>query len=419
LVAIVAVVFAGYGVELARNHRESIREGYQQRTPVLTHTDFSMFYAGAELLLSSDRADTYDRDTQVRKIFEVRGNLKDVTPDQFAADPWMRFYNPPAFLLTLAPLTLIDIRTAYLVAVAANIFLAGYLALVAGRVAGGTPAVAVLVALATITAKPVYDSIEQGQPSILIALLALLAFEAIERGRHGLSSLFMVTMGMKPQFLVLTSLALLKAHSRMLPYMAGFGFLILLVPFGLIGPGGFLDFLAHAGGRGSSDLSSASQSWGLMNLGGFLRMLTGDAPGTARWLLVCLPTLGLWATAAWRGDLRTALAAGLVATVLVVPHVHVQDWVVFVSAAALLLGRDSPNWTKAVASALFLAIYVSVNSFEAGPLEAAADEARAVLWAIPLAFCLLVLMAATPWLESRPRASGASSAAPPEPASAG
>src|SRR5581483_5390222 len=92
----------------------------------------------AELISSGDRAHVYDKREMVRRMLMTQGYTAGQIPADLDPDSpqyqWYRYYNPPAYLFALAPLTLLDARSAYLVTVGINILLAAILALMLGMV---------------------------------------------------------------------------------------------------------------------------------------------------------------------------------------------------------------------------------------------------------------------------------------------
>jgi len=82
------------------------------RMPFLPHigdfggSDFSAFYGGAQLFVA-DPSNAYDPVEQTRVINRNKHQPED------SDFPWNRYYNPPAYSLILAPLTLLTLTGAF------------------------------------------------------------------------------------------------------------------------------------------------------------------------------------------------------------------------------------------------------------------------------------------------------------------
>lgn len=249
-------LFVWKAVDLVPENYRNVRDEYSITTPpFIPNNDFSMFYAGSRLITSSERAHTYEKERQVREILEVRAlDPAEVPPGETWVN-WLRYYNPPLYLIAASPMTLLDVRTAYLVAASVNIGLGVVLALVAGAVVGWRFPQWPLLALAIPAFEPVYFALFHGQPSILIAVLILAAFLTIERGRRVAGAVFLTLVGIKPQYLVLPAFSALKHNLRLVAPLVAAGIVLLLLPFAWVGLGGLQDYVSLTLGRGSEDLN--------------------------------------------------------------------------------------------------------------------------------------------------------------------
>jgi hypothetical protein len=355
--ALLGLVLAAQTPSLLAGYRGIARD-FESDRPLLGGSDFPAFFVGGKLMLSSGRSRMYEEQTQARAVLEVKGLGADLSQDS----PWYRFYNPPAYALLLAPLSLLPVRTAFLVTVAVNAValaaLAGLMAVVlrGRRLLTG----AALAALAAAT--PVMYAFWHAQPTLLLACILTGAFLLSQRGRPVAAGAALALAGVKPRWLAFPSLALVRTDRRALSTLLG-ATVVLLLPFLLLGVSGLRDYVALLRHRGHEDFYESDFAEALLSWGGFFRAYTGSvqpAPAAAMSLLTLLV-----AVPAWRSGRRDLLPmAAVLCTLLVGPHSHPQDWVMVAPAAGFML-REQRGARLLVTSCLLLAVEIAVNGWSA------------------------------------------------------
>lgn len=398
LALVLVPLFTWQAFSLISDFSHRIHRDYHWDGPPKLPNDFPMFYAGAQVLTSGEHTSAYQRSVMVEAIGRVQGYETPSRIEQEWFGDWMRYYNPPGFLIAISPLTLLDLHTAYLVAFGLNlVVVAAFLAAIA-YLCRHTPALALVLGVALVGFTPLYFALSNGQPTIAITLFLALALLAAEAGRRNLAAVLFALVGAKPQFLILPGLALVRRWPVMAVPLAIAGLLIVLLPFAWIGAGGVLDYARIVLDRGSTDMSREEFSRALVNWTGFFQAATGGVPTTLV-MLASAGTLLAFALVLRHGDIRLTFAAALLTTLLVVPHVHVQDWLVAIVAAAAVLSRPSNRPFTAGAALGFLGVYAGANTWEAAH-AATSDGTPTLYLSVPSAFFLILWFAAAPLLES-------------------
>jgi hypothetical protein len=243
--------------------------------PLLPYTDFEMFYAGATLARSWNRDQLYDKPTIVRQILIAQGyrfaQIPEPLDTQSEDHIWLRYYNPPGYLLAWMPVTFLNVRDAYLVAVWINVALLFGLALLLGFVVRWRMPHALLLLLGLFAFSPVYFSLHHAQPTILIASLMAGGYLALRNGRMLWSGVLLALTGVKPHWL-LPSLSLIRERGLIAPFLGGC-VVFLALPFILLGPGAVIELdvrggvaelvwvLARADGRTATAAVAAGLGW--------------------------------------------------------------------------------------------------------------------------------------------------------------
>ncbi|MPZ48483.1 MAG: DUF2029 domain-containing protein [Dehalococcoidia bacterium] len=390
-----AIFFLSEGIGLTQKTSDEIEYDYEYAEfPALPESDFAMFYAGAALVTSAERANVYDKRTIVLNIYEERGWDRSLIPADFDPDGpdyvWQRYYNPPFFLLALSPLTSLDLHTAFLVSIGANVILLILLAVLLGAVLRWRQPQTLLLAVAIFGFSPIYFALHHGQPTILLACLMAGGYLALRNGRHLIAAGLLATTGLKPHWLFPAAAVMVK-DKRLLALFVAACFLLLALPFALVGPGAVFDYVALVTSRGESDLTDSSYSGALLRWTGFFRALAGE-PRPELWLIASIGTVALFALVWWRSGQGMTMAAGVVTTLLVVPHSHPQDWVLLLPAAAILLSLDWGRIGLAGVSIGLLAIFVGANQWPEAQ-RAMDRDGSAVYWVTLAAAGLLVWLA--------------------------
>ncbi len=383
IVVVIALAswFAFEGVTLVRDFIGDVDRYYENDGIVLWGSDFPAFYGGAKLFLN-DPGNAYEPNAQVAAILKAHDN---------PAEPgegwvWLRYYNPPFYSLLLAPLTALDVRTAFVVTLGLNAAATVALAWVLGSILGWRQPYAALVILASVASLPTYYAFWHGQPTIVLAAVFGAAFLALERGPRRPPGVLLALLAAKPHWLVFSTPYMLWRRRDVVPSFVATG-LVLAAPFVILGPDGVFDYVSLLFRRGEVDVSSQDFAAAVMSWHGFLSALTGHP---IPWLAIVLSAVTLVPyVLIWRsGQPGLMPAAIVITTVLVIPHSHPQDWMMLAPAAAFIL-RESvrsrrPLLMTAVPAAWLLAIYTGLNDW-----AGLRDSERVIYWATPLAFGLL------------------------------
>jgi hypothetical protein len=371
--------------------------------------DFSMFYAGAELVTSGDRDDVYDLDTIVRRILLVRGaEPAEIPSDLSPTDPdyvWLRYYNPPIYLAAVSPLTSMSVSSAYLATVAVNVGLALCLAVIAGYILRWQQPWALFFGLAILGLPQTRVAIFHAQPTILIACLTGLGYLALRNGKTRLSGLLLSLTGVKPHWLI-PVLTLLRAEKRLiLPFFGGC-LVFLALPFLVLGPSAIWDYAHLVLARGEADVNDPTYAVALLSWSGFFRALTGE-PQPSLWIVASAATLLCFLLIVWRARAEVALAGGTLTALLVIPHSNLLDWVLLVPVSAILL---SLNWdrTQRVILVLFISLLYLASNLWLPEFSAVREGGRAVYGVTLAAFGLLAWLVAVTYVDAFSRGRGLS-----------
>jgi len=362
--------------------------------PLLPYTDFEMFYAGATLARSWNRDQLYDKPTIVRQILIAQGyrfaQIPEPLDTQSEDHIWLRYYNPPGYLLAWMPVTFLNVRDAYLVAVWINVALLFGLALLLGFVVRWRMPHALLLLLGLFAFSPVYFSLHHAQPTILIASLMAGGYLALRNGRMLWSGVLLALTGVKPHWL-LPSLSLIRERGLIAPFLGGC-VVFLALPFVLLGPGAVIDYVRLVLDRGDGDLTNSTYGEALLSWSGFWRALTGE-PRPLLWLLASVGTLGVYARIWLKAGAAVSLAAAVPTFLLIIPHSHPQDWTLMATSAAILLSLHFSPIVMLGTGALLLGVFVGANEWihAARALE---DGDTSVYWVSLAAAGLLLWLAA-------------------------
>jgi hypothetical protein len=369
-----------------------IQDYYEATNPQLGANDFPAFYGGAAASLQ-ERGDLYDMRFMVGKIIELRDG--EAPPPGF--DPqdtdyaWLRYYNPPVYLLALSPLTLLDLHTAYLVMVGVNLFLLAGLIVCLGYVMRWKQPETLIFSLGLLVYEPIFFSLRHTQPTILIAILIGLSHLALRNGRYGLAGCALALCGIKPHWLLPLGALVWRERRLWKPFLATV-FLVLALPFALLGPSAVIDYARLVLSRGNSDLTDTGFTTVLLSWTGFFRALTGE-PQPQLWFLASAATLAAFAVI-WRwGDRDTTFCAAIIVALLVIPHSHPQDWTLVAPVAAILLSKPSTTAERAGIGAVVMAIFIGANEWTEARWRID-YEGTAIYWVTIAGFSLVLWLAA-------------------------
>jgi hypothetical protein len=354
--------------------------------------DFSMFYAGAELVTSDRRGELYDIDTMVSSILGVRDQSE--LPDKRPSSPqnmWLRYYNPPIYLAAFSPLTLLSLEDAYLAVMVLNVALLVCLCFVLGLVVRWQQPATLLLAIAILGFPGTRIALYHGQPTILIAALTGLGYVALRNRRLWTAGILLAFTGIKPHWL-LPLLPLMSRKRRLILPILVAAAAFLALPYLLLGPSALVDYVGLVLARGQGDVTDSTYGIALLSWPGFFRTLTGE-PQPALWLLASALTIVCF-LALWRlGTAELGLAGGTLVALLVIPHSHPQDWVLLFTIAAILLSLD---WEAPARYVLWggLAVLYFAGTVYVEAYWELLDGEKVIYWLTPAAFGFLALLTA-------------------------
>lgn len=312
-------------------------------------TDLRLPYAAAEVGLRYGWSHMYDPELQRSAVLALGHS-----------DVFFPYINTPPWAFLVAPLTFIPYTVAYWICVVVM--------------------VACLVAAALLAAPPdrllriiyvgaAFGSLEVaigpgfGQPAALVALAIVGCWRLLKADRPALAGLVLAVISVKPHIAILVPFALLLAgHARAFFYWAIATLALIVISVVALQPSGVQDFL-NLLATGPTYLAG-HPAWTLVG------MLGGPAGLPLEVLLVAGA-----AAAAWiyrhRGP-EIPIAVGILATLIVVPYLHQQDFVMLVVAVWMLHRAQLENLDGRLLAAFWVAAIVGI---EWPPLLVAAEAA--------------------------------------------
>jgi hypothetical protein len=169
----------------------------------------------------------------------------------------------------------------------------------------------------------------------------------------------------------------------------------MLTPFLAIGWDATLGYVDLVRGRGHGDVHDDGFAEALLSWSGFLRAATGSAQPDA-WLALSLVTAAAFALVWRKGQPDLLPSAAVLATLLIGPHSHPQDWLMLAPAGCFLL-RNQSGYRLWTTTALLLSLLLGLRSW-----LGLADTDRAIYWPTASgAACLLWVTALSFDLDRR------------------
>lgn len=348
--------------------------------------DFTAFYTGWTIVAEGRSADLYDASVQA----EVQQQILGGRTFEAGLNP---FNNPPHLVLPFVPLSVLPLRTAYLVWSAVQLGLLGCLVWrLLTRVAGAwSRDERALLIGASIAAPPLALALLQGSFSLLMTVALLEVFLALRDGGLRGSVAWLVVASVKPQAVLSTAVALVVARRwRIVGIAAAAGLVLAVSATAVMGVGIWEAYLRFLGEYvGSFDVFSVRPSV-MWNLRGTLALLMGpeigpDEASTINTLALAGQVVALAAVAwLWRGRWdagRPAFAVRFSLTIvlglLFSPHLNTHDDLLLVPAAAIAYGalrsRRNGRWLGVVlVAAPFIVLLtnpLSVNEVGGPPIR--------------------------------------------------
>jgi hypothetical protein len=330
--ALNAAIAAGLAFHLARE-LASPRE--------LAGTDFTVFRTGWSLILSGHGRELYDVTAQSRVQAALLG---EVGSPGFRGG-LMAFLHPPQAALAGCPLGWLADRfgepLAFRFWTACSLLVLVLLIRAVRRELrterGGT----IAVALALAAFYPVFETLQQGQVSLLLALAMLGAVTAVGERRALAAAAWLVVLGIKPQTLpALLVVLAIRREGRVLALAALLGGAAAAVAALVLGPGVWADYLRALPGL-ERFFGTGTPEY-MPTVRGLLARLFGsgaavDRAALAAWA-VAIVAAGIAAARTRRApDGRAAYAFALSAGALASPHLFPQDLLLWVAPVTLVL----------------------------------------------------------------------------------
>lgn len=204
---------------------------------LLATRDIKSFYLGGTLLASGIREDFYHLQTQ----FHFQSQA---VPFTERIEKTMPYMNPPFFAIPLTLLTLLTYQQAYIALVVVYGSVLVFIFFYAKKILDEVPKVWQHLTLALILAFiPVHESILQVQPSLLLAVSLLLAWNFLRQNQQLRAGLALSLLFIKPYLILWPVLFLLWArYFKALLSLGLVGVLLLLISWLLIGLKGLLGY---------------------------------------------------------------------------------------------------------------------------------------------------------------------------------
>jgi hypothetical protein len=282
--------------------------------------DFFSFYAAARLFLARGGAHFYDSGLQKQFQDQVTAQW----PGHFMLLPYI---HPPYYTPLIAPLALLDFRTAYLAWGGLNLLLWAAVLVVALRGSVGLRGRGALVGAALGAGfLPLFVTLLQGQSDLVMLLPLAGAYAAWSRGRPGWAGVLAGLALVKPQLLLLVPALFLARRSwRALAGMAGVSACLASFALAVSGVDGALGYVHVVAGwavGGSPGFPITGQT--VYSLRGVLEHVPGGRLPALCILVVLLVLVA--AALSWRPHVpRLDLALAIAASVVLSPYQNLHD----------------------------------------------------------------------------------------------
>jgi len=316
-------------------------------------TDFGNYYVYAQVGLHHGWNSLYDLGVQRQEWLRAGGE---------AALPLYPMIYPPPLAWVVAPFALLPMNAA--VAAWAGLILALYILMWKLAVPGDRLTRLTLLA-ASFCLWPVVYGLALLQAMVVVVAVVTVAWRLLGRRQEVLAGLILVLLVVKPQVAFLVPAALLaggrwRAVAAWAMGVAGVVALALLS----LGPAGVQAYetrLARA-----SAMASEYTVFPGPTIGSWLG--SGLVSRAVALLLVAVMLRAAWRHRQARPDIP--VAAGLVASILVTPYIHLPDLTVLMVAGWIFLRANPPSWLRGLLLAGYLLVLPFSFWFNFGTLQA-------------------------------------------------
>ena len=320
------------------------------------HQDFPALYAAAQMVAGGSGRLLYD--TAALADAEIAAAGQPVGGTGVLA-----YFNPPFFAALLAPLSWLPLDRAYQ---AWTLFGATLLAIDAWllwRIAAPLPRrwrIALVAGFATLY--PVAYGLQLGQFSLVLVTSWAAAYLLLRARREAWAGVALAPLLIKPELIVPVAAYLLwKRRWRVFSTLAPLTLAAVVAAIAIVGPDAALAYpgylLDSTTWHGDGVATNVMFDWN------GIAAMWWERPAASRAGLLLVGALSLATLAAvaraWRGELDAQSPRFVVqwmlltlATVLVDPHLYLQDTVLVVPAAAALLAAACPHRRPAIGAAL-------------------------------------------------------------------
>ncbi|HKS76966.1 MAG TPA: glycosyltransferase family 87 protein [Terriglobales bacterium] len=316
---------------------EKIRQGY---------SDFSIFYTAGSILHQGSAAQLYDPALQFR------------VQKQFASQVYIRqgalpYNHPPFEALLFAPLARVSYPVAFAIWNLLNLAILAILPILLRlHVPLMQPVPIFLFWIAELGFFPVFIALLQGQDSILLLLLFVLAFIALKQNQQ-LAAGIWLGLGLFRFHLVLplVLILLLRKKGRVILGFAVTALALGLLSVAIVGWSAALHYPHYVWNVENSTGSAATLVSTMPNLRGFVHMLLPWTPRVEVGVSIISAILLLWASSQWDDSssqrFEWSFSLSLVTTILVSYHVLVHDLSLLLLPVALLVSNlNQSGWPK-------------------------------------------------------------------------
>lgn len=359
LAVLLVVVFLAAGVW---PWKEGGADFLGRRDPYWISEDFAAFYSAGTMVTAGVGAKLYDVHAVGRVEHAVAGQ-------PVGGSGVLPYFNPPFFALVFAPLTQVSLARAYQLWTLTNLALLVLNCWLLWRIADALPRHWRVVLIAGyLTLYPVTYGIRLGQFSLLLQASWAAGYLGLRQRRERLAGAAFSVLLIKPELLVpLVGVLLWKRRFQVFTTLVPIVAASLAASVAVVGPAaalGYPDYLLDSAGGG------AGVATGLMfNWAGLAAAVFGSASGVVL-VAVGVCSLGTLAAVAraWRGAYRPWAGrfawqwlALTLATLMVDPHLYLQDTVILVPAAvaALVATRGT---ARLAAGATLVGGWVALNA---------------------------------------------------------
>lgn len=300
--------------------------------------DFLAFYTGASLL--------FQNPTEMYSLLEQIKLQHQLLPITKSATVFLPFFNPPFVALFLSPLALLPILYAYTIWTSINILLLVLMCFLLYKHLPISKPYKIVAIFALLTFIPVLSSLLLGQLTFLTTFLMLLIWIALKTNKDMRAGLLFSFMLMKPHFFFLPLLGfIIQRRWHVIKGIALGTSILVVISYLIVGIGGmheYVNLLTNAATWNTGYGIDIKAQHSLQTL--FLIIFQTNTLSEIRipWIIavsiIACGTLYSWRMRYSFDSSVFALQFGLilVATLLISPHTHFHDFMLFIVIGIVL-----------------------------------------------------------------------------------